>query len=178
MRFPERECSDQDHFAQNLVLVKEKLGPELTRVGHWLGVRQSPMPEGGPRCPQSGGEGGTAPRCTCVPTHAQIALAFPHMRSTCAALAQLHSGTGTNLTRVQETQVRKRKCGNACAVGCSAVKRLSPAAPVAPRAPKFHLAPNPVQAMPILELTFYAPRQNLEKNGLNLNTPAPGASVE
>ena len=34
MRFPERECSDQDHFAQNLVLVKEKLGPELTRVGH------------------------------------------------------------------------------------------------------------------------------------------------
>ena len=117
--------------------------------------------------------------CTCVP-----ALALPHMRRlhlrsrTCAALAQLHSGTGTNLTRVQETQVRKRKCGNACAVGCSAVKRLSPAAPVAPRAPKFHLAPNPVQAMPILELTFYAPRQNLEKNGLNLNTPAPGASVE
>ena len=55
---------------------------------------------------------------------------------------------------------------------------VSPAAPVAPRAPKFHLAPNPVQAMPILELTFYAPRQNLEKNGLNLNTPAPGASVE
>ena len=115
---------------------------------------------------------------TCVPAHAQIALAFPHMRSTCVALAQLHSDTGTNLTRVQETQVRKRKCGNACAVGCSAVKRLSPAAPVAPRAPKFHLAPNPVQAMPILELTFYAPRQNLEKNGLNLNTPAPGASVE
>ena len=75
------------------------------------------------------------------------------------------------------TQVQKRKCGNARAVGCSAVKKLSPAAPDARRAPKFHLAPKTVQVMSILELTFFAPRQNFEQNGPDLNTPAQEISL-